>query len=109
MENAAIFPTDITGRIFSTNGGTTFKVLAGEHFPSRGIGKQHSKYLSDLRAGLLVSVSFYGQPVPLITVGDGVVRLKEIECNGAILSNALAISQILKITKTREPVALSPV
>ncbi len=95
------------GVTFRTQGGTVFKVLQAEYFPRERIANQHRWYLSGLGNSLLVSVSFYGQPVPLITVDEGVVRLIQIECEGEVLKTALVISKVLGVTVTRQPARLS--
>lgn len=107
--NPNIFTKDLCDRSFRTDEGISFTILETEHFPKQSIATQHRKYLSDLRPGLLVSVSFYGQPVPLITVDGGVVRLVKVECGGETLGESLVISKALQVTKTRQPMGLSPV
>jgi hypothetical protein len=103
------FPQNIVGKRFRTDDGKTFTVLEGECFLQRAVARQHRRYLSDLREGLLVSVSFYGQPVPLITLDDGVVRLVEVECGEETLKTSLVISKALGLVTTRQPKRLSPV
>jgi hypothetical protein len=99
-------PSDINGRRFKTDEGVKFEVHEGDYFSDRRIGRQHSKYLGGLRVGLLVSVSFYGKPVPLVTVDGGVVKLDKVEVDGALLDSAAAISKKLGLTETRQPVGL---
>lgn len=99
-------PKDIDGKKFKTDEGVKFEVHYGDYFPDRSISRQHSKYLGGLRTGLLVSVSFYGQPVPLVTVDGGVVKLAKVEIGGKLLESAAAISKKLGLTETRQPVGL---
>ena len=106
-ESKSLFPTDITDKRFTTASGTSFTVLRSKHFPAKDIATQHRKYLTELRPGLLVSVSFYGQPVAVITVEGGVVRLDKIEVDGVELTGSTVMSRVLEITKTRQPVRLS--
>jgi hypothetical protein len=100
---ASKLPKNLVGGSFTTERGLKFKILNGEHFPQNKISHQHRKYLSGLRAGQLVSVFFYGQPTPLITVGDGVVRLIEIEMGQETYKGSLEISKLLCVGKTRCP------
>ncbi|OHA15447.1 MAG: hypothetical protein A3H57_02740 [Candidatus Taylorbacteria bacterium RIFCSPLOWO2_02_FULL_43_11] len=105
-KRCSTLPPDISGLSFCIQGGETFKVLRGQYFSDQNISGQHRRYLGGLREGLLVSVSFYGQPVPLITVKGGVVRLIEIEIDSTLFKGSHEISQKLKVTKTRFPIAL---
>ncbi len=106
MKSCTSLPNDLEGFSFSTEQGLTFTVVKGQYFHQKDIATQHNRYLSGLREGLIVSVSFYGQPVSLITVNEGVVRLIEINMNGKIVLGSLEISRVLKLTQTRLPVAL---
>ena len=99
-------PNDITGQGFKTDEGKKFKVLKGDYFSQNSIGKQHQKYLSSLREGLLVSVSFYGQPVPVVTVDRGVIRLVEVEIAGETVKGSSVISKYLGVTETKQPMGL---
>lgn len=99
-------PSDVDGMSFVTDLQTNFLVIKGEYFPQGSIGKTNNKYLGNLRQGLLVSVSFYGKPVSVITVAGGVVRLDKVSVKGAELSAAVAISEALKNTETRQPMGL---
>lgn len=99
-------PIDLSGRRFKTDEGKRFKVIEGEYFPEHSISRQHSKYLAHLRVGLLVSVSFYGQPVPLIVVDGGVVRLVVVQANKKVLGRSSDISKLLGIEETRQPMGL---
>ena len=101
------FPKDTDNRSFTTADGVHFIVRESEHFPEKRIAAQHRKYLTELRPGLLVSVSFYGKPVPVITVEDGVVRLDKVVVGGAELTGPAVISKALHVAKTRQPVRLS--
>ena len=98
-----LFVKDVSGKSFKTTAGVMFKVMSAEYFPQESIAQQHNRYLSFLRAGLLVSVSFHGYPVPLITVERGVFRLIGIKIGGEIIIGSLPISTALGITKTRQP------
>lgn len=109
MEKITDFPRNLNGRRFQTQEGVAFRIFDCEHFPERVIAKQHRQYLLGLREGMLVSVSFYGQPVPLIIVESGVVRLIEIESGGNTVKGSLKISQLLGITQTRFPMRFAPV
>ena len=100
----------IVGKSFRTEGGVTFKVLAGEKYLDReigGQGGQHRKYLMALRPGMLVSVMFHGTPVPVITTEDGVVRLTEIECNGRTCARSGIMSEALGVLQPKNPVLLT--
>lgn len=99
-------PNDIDGESFKTDYGKKFKVLKGDYFPKNSIGIQHNKYLNSLRQGLLVSVSFHGQPVPVVTVDKGVVRLVEVEAGGEVVKGSSVISKLLGLTETRQPMGL---
>jgi hypothetical protein len=101
-----LLSNSIDGQRFVTDFGTNFRVLKGEYFSQESIGNSNKKYLNNLRQGLLVSVSFYGRPVSLITVSGGVVRLDEVNVEGVDLKTATAISQALKNTETRQPIGL---
>jgi hypothetical protein len=99
---------DLNGKTFKISGGKKFTVVEGEHYPPRSISKQHHEYLDGLPVGQLVSVAFYGQPVPLVVVNDGVVRLAEITTGrGEAVKGSLAISRALGLEETRSPFALS--
>ena len=100
-------PSDLTDRRFKIRGGKSFTVVKGEHFPEKDIGRQHQKYLSSLKVGLLVSVSFRGHPVPLVVVSDGVVRLVSIKMGRETLEGSAVISDALGVEETRSPFALS--
>src|SRR3989344_5905285 len=96
----------LKGQTFRTDEGVRFKVLEGDYFSPGRIGKAHSRYLHSLRGGLLVSVSFRGYPVPVITVSSGVVRLVEVELNGTTHKGSAAISKLLGVSETRQPMGL---
>ncbi len=106
MRKLESLPKNIEGKSFKTDEGVRFRVVKGDHFSRNSIGRQHHKYLNSLRPGLLVSTSFYGQPVPLIVVNDGVVRLVAVETVDGQLEGSLAISKHLKVLETRQPVGL---
>ena len=100
-------PADITGRRFKTDEGKKFTVVEGDYFSERSISNQHRKYLSHLQTGLLVSVSFYGQPVPLVVVDGGVVRLVSIQQkDDETLQGSSIISKLLGVEETRQPIGL---
>jgi hypothetical protein len=104
-----LLPSNINGMAFKTDDGTTFKVVEGEYFPRQSVGRQHNRYLDSLRPGLLVSVSFHGQPVPVVTVNGGVVRLAKIELDeGEVHDGARIISGLLGVMETRQPMGLYP-
>lgn len=97
---------DLKDKRFKTDEGTVFTIREGEYFTDGEISRQHRRYLTQLKTGLLVSVSFYGQPVPLVVVEDGVVRLVSIETGDEILDTSSAISEMLGVKETRQPVGL---
>lgn len=99
-------PSKIDGMSFVTDFGTNFRVVKGEYFPQVSIGRTNNKYLGNLRQGLLVAVSFYGKPVSVITVNGGVIRLDKVNVEGVDLNTAVAISEALKNTETRQPMGL---
>ncbi len=99
-------PADITGRRFKTDEGKKFTVVEGDYFSERSISRQHRKYLSHLQTGLLVSVSFYGQPVPLVVVDGGVIRLAVIQTDEKTLNHSAEISKLLGVEETRQPMGL---
>jgi len=101
-----VLPSNIDGQGFVTDIGTNFQVIKGEYYSQSLIGKANNKYLGNLRQGLLVSVSFYGNPVSVITVYGGVVRLVEVNVEGVELNTAVAISEALKNIETRQPMGL---
>ena len=97
---------DLDGKTFATHSGVRFRVVKGEHYPEGSIAQQHNRYLNSLPPGLLVSASFHAQPVPVITLGGGVVRLVEVEIDGVTVTGAREISTRLGVQETRQPVGL---
>lgn len=106
MSKLSRLPKDLSGRRFQTDEGVKFRIRGGKFFPDRTIGQQHARYLSTVRVGLLVSVSFHGHPVSLITVDGGVVRLTGVEINKELIEGSTTISKKLRVTQTRQPVGL---
>ena len=105
-------PDDITGKGMSFKAGRShqvFKIIRGQWFPYKKISNQHRDYLTGLREGMLVSVTFHGQPVPLVRLYDGVVRLIEVETKGETLKGSRNISEALGVTVTRQPVAVQQI
>jgi len=98
----------VTGTTYKTVDGKKFKVLDVQHFSHDEIGVANRSYLNTLREGMLVSV-WIRSPVPLITVNDGVVRLKGIEYLGRLVAGSGEICKTLGITKTRHPTPLQKV
>lgn len=97
---------NLKGCSFKTDDGVKFTVVEQDYFSEKSIGRQHKKYLSALRPGFLVAVSFYGQPVPVVAVEGGVVKLVKVEIEDETLENALAISRRLGVARTRQPMRL---
>lgn len=94
---------------FVTDGNVLFTVIKSEHYPQSAIARQHQKYTSALREGILVSLSFRGKPVPVIKVSDGVVRLKRVmQCETELDygDTSTELSTFLGVIETRQPVGL---
>ena len=101
----ASLPRNITDTVFLLRG-SLFQVVEARYFARATISAQHRQYLSTLPSGTLVSVSFFGYPVPLVVVRGGVAKLKKINKGGQHITGAGAISTALGIRATRRPVAL---
>ena len=96
----------IEGRTFFVSEKLSFKVTEAEYYPEGKIGIQHRSFLSVLRQGALLSVSFYGRAVPVIVVDGGVSRLKRVEVEGQELQVPQAISRALGVGEPRRPILL---
>ena len=104
---SSLFAFEVSGKTFKIRGGAKFKVVSGRHYPENKIAKVCSEYLRGLREGLVVSVAFFGKPVSVITVNQGVMRLERVEIEGRTLEGSSAISKALGLSKTRHPLGLN--
>jgi len=94
----------VEGSAYLCNGDLVYLAIV-RYYAAEAISKQHRAYLADLPNGSFVSVSFFGQPVPLLVVGGGVVKIEKISKGGDQITGTRAISAALGILETRKPVA----
>jgi len=88
----------VSGETFTTVDGKTFTVREVQLWAREEIMVTYRDFLSNQAPGQLLSVWIMA-PVPLVTIGNGVVRLKEIELGGRIIKGSTAISTALDIAK----------
>ena len=78
----------LKGREYETETGLRFQIVSDQFFPAGEHDKANGAYLDTLREGLLVSASYHGTPVPLVTVRGGVVKLNEVKAAGVPVKGA---------------------
>lgn len=92
---------------FKTKSGQAFTVTEARLYRKREIALAHRKFFSTLPPYQLVSVNFYGQPVPSITTPTGgIVRLLTIIHEGEEVRGPSYMSSVLRVHQMRSPTPL---
>ncbi len=92
----------VIGKRLRNETGIVFTVIEVKTYTEDEITLRYRKYLTSLRSGLLVGVSFYGTLTPLITTREGVVRLTKTRVGEEVYTKAADISRALRLKTAKK-------